>query len=228
MKTKPSVFHIIDLDRTLLDTSKLAERLRAIVAKNNADLALAIEREVEKYAQLTNSFFMFEYIAINAGHDALESYVEELNATTDVEDLLLPGAVNRMEFATSQPNWEMGILTYGSPHDQEIKLKLVGLDTKHRIITSTPKKGAIIASWKQPDGTYQLPDAFGGHTVDVLTFDDDKLVAFEDLPEDVLGQWITKSSMDSTFESDDLPGNVRAIADLESSIAYLKTKLITD
>jgi hypothetical protein len=226
MKRKLAVFHIIDLDRTLIDTSKLAKHLKEIVAIDNPDLALAIENEIQKYAQLNTSFFIFEFIAKHTGYDVLDKYIDELSAVLQASELLLPGAKSRMAFSNSQPEWGMGILTYGSPHDQEIKLKLAGLDSERRMITDNPKKGAVIASWKLPDGTYELPIEFGGQIADVLIFDDDKLVAFDDLPSDVLGQWITRASVDKIDDSQSLPENIQQVADLEASVMYLKTKLV--
>jgi len=226
MKANKTVFHILDLDRTLLDTSKLAQRLRAIIVRHDPDLGKDISIEFAKHVQQGTSFFIFDFIVDKIGHEKLNLYVNELNYTTPASELLLPGARERIAFAKSQPGWSMGILTYGSTRDQKIKLKLVGLQMERHIVTETPKKGAIIASWKLPNGKYKLPIEFGGHTVDALTFDDDKFIAFKDLPEDVLGQWVTHASVGGSTDMQKLPANVRPVANLNASIAYLKTKLL--
>ena len=200
MKPSQKVFHILDLDRTLLDTSKLARNLKKIIALHDTKLALAIDDQIKKHAKQQDSFFIFEFIAGQIGNDALNAYVDTLSEEVSPRELLLPGAIERLAFAKSQPGWGAGILTYGATRDQKIKLKLVGLQMERCIVTDTPKKGSIIASWKQPDGKYKLPIEFGGHLVDTLTFDDDKLLAFENVPGDVLCQWITKAAIGGTTE----------------------------
>jgi len=226
MKANSTVFHILDLDRTLLDTSKLAHHLKEIIARRDPELAHDINIEIMKHIKEGTSFFIFEYIAEQIHQEQFERYINELNYISPASELLLPGATERIAFAKSQPGWSMGILTYGAPRDQKIKLKLTGLQMERHIITDTPKKGAIIASWKLPNGKYKLPIEFGGHTVDKLTFDDDKFIAFKDLPEDVLGQWVTATSIGGSNEIRKLAANVRPVMNLEASIRYLKTKLI--
>lgn len=227
MKTNPTVFHILDLDRTLLDTSKLVHHLKEIIAHHDVQLSKDIGTELTSYAQQQKSFFIFEFIAKRVGYDNLNKYINELNYNVPANGLLLPGASERIAFAKSQPGWSMGILTYGSPHDQNIKLKLAGLQMERHFVTDEPRKGSLLASWKLPNGKYKLPVEFGGHTVDILTLDDDKLMAFTNLPEDVFGQWVTHASIGGAVEMQNLPDNIRAVANLEASIAYLKTKLIS-
>ena len=227
MKANPTVFQILDLDRTLLDTSKLAHHLKEIIARQDSQLSYDIDSELVKHAQQQKSFFIFEYIAKQIGHDRLNDYISELNYVVPAAELLLPGASERIAFAKSQPGWSMGILTYGSHRDQKIKLKLAGLQMERHLITDNPSKGSVLASWKLPSGKYKLPIEFGGHTVDILTLDDDKLIAFNDLPEGVHGQWITHASIGGAVEMQNIPVNVRPVPDLDASVAYLKMKLVS-
>ncbi len=227
MKANQTVFHILDLDRTLLDTSKLARTLKDLIARKDPSLAEAITAEAARHKQEKTSFFIFEYIAGHIGHDALNEYVHQLNYSVPASELLLPGASERIAFAKSQPGWSVGILTYGSKRDQMIKLKLAGLHLERHLITDSPKKGDIITSWKLPNGKFKLPIEFGGHSVDCITLDDDKLVAFENLPDDVYGQWVTHATIGGTVEMQKLLPNVRAVATLEESIQYLKQHLST-
>ena len=225
MKSNPTVFHVLDLDRTLLDTAKLVHHLKEIIARRDVQLSQDITTQLIEHSQRQTSFFIFDYIAERIGHDKLNGYISELNYSVPSRELLLPGASERIAFAKSQPGWSVGILTYGSSRDQKIKLKLAGLQMERHLITDKPKKGSLLASWKLPNGKYKLPIEFGGHTVDILTLDDDKLIAFADLPENVFGQWVTHASIGGVVEMQKLPSNVRMVPDLEASIAYLKTKL---
>jgi hypothetical protein len=226
MKTNQTVFQILDLDRTLLDTAKLGHYLKEIIARHNPQLVKDINGEMIKHLEQHSSFFIFEYISEQIGQEKLNEYIGELNYIAPASELLLPGATERIAFAKHQPGWSVGILTYGSKRDQMIKLKLAGLQLERSIITDTPIKGEILASWKRPDGKFQLPIEFGGHVVDKLTLDDDKIIAFHGLPDDVLGQWVTHASIGGATELTKLPENVHLVHNLEESIEYLKIKLV--
>jgi hypothetical protein len=226
MKANQTVFQILDLDRTLLDSAKLGQQLKEVIARHDEKLAHKINNEILKHTEARTSFFIFEYIAQEAGVEKLDSYVSELNYHAPASELLLPGAAERIAFGKSQPGWSVGILTYGSKRDQIIKLKLAGLQMERHLITNTPIKGELLASWKLPDGKFQLPIEFGGHVVDKLTLDDDKIVAFNGLPDDVLGQWVTHAFIGGATELQHIPDNVKMVPNLEASIEYLKTKLL--
>ena len=225
MKVNRKVFQILDLDRTLLNTSTLAHQLKEMVAKNDSQLAKSINDEIMRHQKERTSFFIFEYIAQKIGEEKFHTFIEELHKAAPSMELLLPGAKERINYAKSQPGWGMGIMTYGSKRDQMIKLKLIGLQFEHLLITENPHKGKIISSWQLEDGTFKLPIDFGGHVVDVVTLDDDKLIAFEYLPQGAYGQWITDASLGGSTELMHFSENVRVVPSLEASISYLKTKL---
>jgi len=219
------VFHILDLDRTLLNTSKLAHSLKQIVVQDDQELAGAIDAEIKEHFDNKTSFFIFEYIASKVGDLKFHTYIGELHKTLPKEALFLPGALERIAFAKSQPGWALGIMTYGSRRDQMIKLKLLGLHHEHLLITNTAEKGEIIATWLQPDGRFKLPIEFGGHIVDTVTLDDDKRVAFKGLPKGAYGQWISSAALGGTTDLQYFNENIRIVANLEGSVGYLKTKL---
>lgn len=225
MKANKKVFHILDLDRTLLDTSKLAHQLKEIIAHDDDHLASDIHDEIVKHYNEGTSFFIFEYIAERVGELQFGKYMDELQQRNPTLELFLPGSLERIAYAKSQPGWGMGIMTYGSKRDQMIKLKLLNLQFEHLLITDSPYKGEMIASWKLPNGKFKLPIEFGGHVVDSITLDDDKHSAFNHLPDGVYGQWVAHASLGGTTELQSISENVRVVPDLYASVAYLKTKL---
>jgi hypothetical protein len=224
MTAKQTGFQILDLDRTLLDTAKLARMVQKIVAVDDPQLADIIGQKLSLGTAQRASFFMFEFIGQHAGQAKLESYLAELTNTVCADDLLLPGALERIAFGKRQPGWDVGILTYGAPRDQLKKLQLVGLQHEKIIVTDTHQKGRLIASWKLPSGKYQLPPQFGGNVVDYITLDDDTIDSFTGLPSDASGQWITIASTDVTAAPQQLLSTVTPQADLQASIAFLTTK----
>jgi hypothetical protein len=224
MTAKRSVFQILDLDRTLLDTAKLARMVQEIIAVDNPQLSDTIGEKLLLGTAQRASFFMFEYIGLQVGQPKLESYIAELANKVSNDDLLLPGARERIAFGKSQSGWDVGILTYGAIRDQTIKLQLVGLQDEKFIVTDTHQKGRLIASWKSPSGQYQLPHQFGGQAVDSITLDDDTLDSFVGLPSDASGQWITIASTDVSKAPQQLLSNVTPQDDLQASIDFLTTE----
>lgn len=225
MKTDKKVFHILDLDRTLLNTSKLAHHLKEIVAEHDLALSIDIDSQIAKHFNNKTSFFIFDYISKKVGDGRFKEYLDELHRKAPAHELLLPGAQERIAFAKSRPGWGMGIMTYGSRRDQMIKLKLLGLQMERLLITNHPQKGEIIATWLQLDGRFKLPIEFGGHIVDIITLDDDKYIAFNHLPKGVYGQWISHATLGGSTELQYLPENVRVVHGLIGSIKYLRTIL---
>jgi len=225
MKPSQKVFHILDLDRTLLDTSKLSHALKEIIAKDDKSLAQNIHDEALKHAHARTSFFIFEYIAKRVGEEKLKVYLSQLHNELPAKTVFLPGAVERITFAKSKPGWGMGIMTYGSRRDQMIKLKLMGLHHERLLITNTPNKSEIIRQWKQEDGRFKLPLEFGGHTVNTLTLTDDKHVAFENLPAGIHGQWVSRAALGGVNELKYVSSNIRVYSNLERATAHLRQLL---
>lgn len=71
---------------------------------------------------------------------------------------------------------DFGIMTYGDPEYQRLKLELMGLSDVPVLVTSEPgAKASLIGSWRQDDGVFVLPDTLGGHEVERVILVDDKL-----------------------------------------------------
>lgn len=189
-----SLFQIFDFDRTLFDTSAFTKALTDEIDRTEPGMGAELDRQFEEAYSREETFFILRHLRSEKGDTWFEALVERVVEQKGAESLMLPGARERLAFAdtlaTQHPAW--GILTYGDEVDQLMKLRIAGLEDAPLVIADTPDKGAIIASWKQSDGTFKLPDAFGGATVERLTFEDDKLRAFIGLPENARGIWITQ------------------------------------
>jgi len=219
------VFHALDLDRTLLNTALLAQELENIVAERIPGFEKELHDQMAAYIQRGESFFIFEYFISKHGREAMQACVTELQRRFSTDDLLMPGAKERLAFATSRPEWGVGIITYGSSITQKIKLHLCGLDSYPLLITNSPIKSASIASWQQPTGEFVLPEEFGGVTVDTVVLDDDKLEAFRGLPSNTWGNWLTTDPAAPGKLTQDLAGRVEIVANLTAVIASLEQKL---
>ena len=191
---KPSVFQAIDLDRTLFNTSHFVELIMARVEEWEPGLGKKLEARFEEAYKNETTFFALDFIRQRFGDEKYEGLIATIAAETNPDELLLPGARERLaradELSDVRPSF--GIVTYtNNASDQLMKLRLVGLENVPLMITDTPHKAKVIESWQQADGTFRLPQEFGSSVVETITLEDDKLRAFVGLPDGVQGVWIT-------------------------------------
>ena len=189
-----SFFQVLDFDRTLFDTSAFAKALTDEIDRTEPGMGTELDRQFEEAYSREETFFILRHLRQVKGDDWLETLVERIVAKNGAESFMLPYARERLAFADTvsslRPAW--GILTYGDEIDQLMKLRIAGLHDAPLVIAPTPDKGEILASWVDGDGRFTLPAAFGGETVDRISFEDDKLRAFVGAPKNVRGIWITQ------------------------------------
>ena len=191
MTSNAKTYYLLDLDRTLFDTIGASDLLIALVAEYSGELAHHIRTQIDEYNQIGASFAIRDVIVEQAGEErALEiekAFIEEGARRS----LLLPGAVELMEWIREASSAKFGILTYGSVKGQTMKITAASLQQLPFLITQEKHKGELIASWKQPEG-YHLPEELGGETVEQIVLVDDRIFSFEGLPEASIGYWITQ------------------------------------
>ncbi len=218
-----SLFQLIDLDRTLFDTSAFVKALTDEIDRIEPGMGTELDARFEEAYKKEVTFFVLRHLRKEKGDAWLEDLVARVVAERGAESFMLPGARERLLFADTyagnQPAW--GILTYGDEVDQRMKLRIAGLESAPLLITDTPDKGSIIASWLQPNGTFKLPDSFGGALVEHLTFEDDKLRAFQSLPVGVTALWVTNAQQDFA-KGVVIPEEIIPVDNLIQSIDYIK------
>ena len=219
-----TLFQVIDFDRTIFDTSKFALLVTAELETLWPGMGKTLDEQFEVAYKNRETFFVFRYIREAIGNDALEELVKTVVDKVGVDALLMPGARERLEFAeqigTQQPAW--GILTYGDAEDQYMKLRIAGFKDTPTILLETPDKSEIIATWKNDDGTFTLPEEFGGHVVTNVSLEDDKLRAFNNIVEGTIGIWM-KNELNDLVAGETIPDGVVTVANMYESIEYLKS-----
>lgn len=211
------VFHAHDLDRTLIDTGKMVEVVDDVLKRRYPMLLAAIRQVDSDYMKPGKSFPLIDTVADLLGEKEMERFTTHFQGSVDRNELLLPGALERLEHAKSRPEWSSGILTAGRPAGQLWKMQQVGLDSEPHLIVDSSRKGKLIASWVIDPARQQIqvPAEFGGGIYDTLIIDDDKDVAFDDLPEFCYGNWVWKEG--STRETP-LPPHTVQVPDLYAAI----------
>lgn len=149
---------------------------------------------------------------------SLESALMEFGQTHQTlqagQKYLLPGAIELLSFL-QQKTISHGILTYGQANWQRAKILATGLADLPAVITEHTDKGALIASWRQASGAYQLPPELGGQFVEQIMLIDDKIYSFDGLPADALGLYCGGG------QAENLPRNVQSITNLSEAQDYI-------
>jgi hypothetical protein len=225
MTASRRIFQVIDFDRTLFDTSLFVKRITEALDKETPGLGAALDEQFEKAYAEERSFFLFRYLREQMGDSTFEALVESVVQREGAETFMLPGARDRIAYADTisslRPSW--GILTYGDEVDQQMKIRTAGLTDAPLLIHDSPEKGRLLASWQNSDGTFALPEVFGGHIADEIIFEDDKLRAFEGAPDTVQGIWVTQFD-DAGRRMGEAGLAVVPVKHLAESVEYLKRR----
>ena len=217
-------FYILDLDRTLFNTEKAMDVMRGVVALHNSDLASALAQRFEEYTLLGESFSVRDFIIENVGEEEMAKIEEKYHEIGLQQDLLHDGAKELIELARTKEKTDVGILTYGSPLGQAMKIHAAtGLEGIPFLVTSETFKGQLIASWRQDDDLYHLPVELGGFVTKNIIFVDDKPFSFKGLPIDVIG-YLVDSGYDAGIQN--IPTNVKIVQNLNEVIALEKSRVV--
>ena len=184
-------FYALDLDRTLLDTVKAADLFRSVVAEHDVVLAETLAQEVEDYSLRGKSFSMRDFIAERAGEPVTAEIEAKFIKVAATHNLLNAGAKELIAFIETLPDADFGILTYGSPSGQMMKIRAAGLASIRHLVTSEAFKGQQISSWRTQDGFYSLPEPLGGGRAATVVLVDDKSFSFQGLASDCRGYWVS-------------------------------------
>jgi len=217
-----STYYILDLDRTIFDTVKATILMEGVVALHDASLAASLGSKFEETNALGESFSIRDFIAESVGEEETLKIQEKYKAAAIGQDLLMPGARELMAYIHTLEHDMFGIMTYGSPLGQAMKIQAAGLGDVPTLITQETFKGAEIATWRQADGLYHMPTELGGVTAKEIVFIDDKPFSFKGLPVDCRG-YLVKSVFDAGIEK--IPTAVVPVSSLSEIISAEKARL---
>jgi len=215
------LFQVIDFDRTIFDTALFIEALTTYVDREHPGLGKGLKEAVEAAYKQEKTFFLLRYLREALGLKKFEALVDQVILENGSEAFFLPGARERLAMAESLTDARpaFGIVTFGDEVDQLMKIHAVKLDMVPVLVTKTPQKAEVVASWLTPTGYFRLPEVFGGTLVEEITIEDDKLRAFHDLPENVTGIWVME---DPGEKINDMPVGIHHVKNLRESIQLLK------
>lgn len=217
--SKDHPFYVLDFDRTLADTDKLLDVFIQI-ANQYVDLPQkTVEAADANVKQTGDSFdtatYVRDYLREHNRAEAWERLERQFIHESRALDMLLPGAAELLETLESR-DINYGILTYGNPPWQHLKLTAAGFNHVPRIVIVTKQKGVIMRSWQQPDGTFRLPREFGGGEASEIVLVDDKAVSFEGFPDiSARGYWVLDPARELLSQQGEVPATVQRLKALD-------------
>ena len=192
---------VLDLDRTLINTSKITELVFSFLAKSGVETDRIHEAMTYVEAQSGNSFFLFDYIEAEFSNELLEAVKDAIindDARLDElrQDLLCPGA-DRLIYALESQETPWVIVTYGEKNYQKFKIalfsKLIGREPEDvpSIITDTKNKSEwAVEQWFSDDTEFgEVPAGVTGEQllIRTVTIVDDKTSNLQSLDARVVG-----------------------------------------
>ncbi len=219
------VFYIVDFDRTLVDTDKLNEVFFEIAEQYHAISREQIAKADADVKRTGDSFDTAGYVKDRLAAEGRseewqlleKQYIHESRAL----NYLLPGAAELLEWLAANGK-RYGILTYGNPLWQHLKLTAAGFNHVKHIIMEQKEKGRFISGWQRADETFRIPEAFGGGTAERIVLIDDKAVSFAAFPlTPSTGYWVCDPAYELESQKGNVPQNVTRYTTLEDMLHLL-------
>ncbi len=218
-------FYVVDFDRTLADSDKLLDVFISI-ANYYTDISYEQIKKIDADIKIKGDSFdtarhvrdqLIDRGMLAQWHQLEKQYIHESRSL----NMLLPGAAQLLEFFTTTSR-RYGILTYGNPLWQHLKLSASGFNHVPRIVTTQKKKGNYIASWQRDDKIFSLPDEFGGGEAAKIVLIDDKAVSFDGIPgRPSRGYHVVNYDTALPAQRGEVPGNVTRVTSLYEVIERL-------
>ncbi len=224
-ETKIDEFYIVDFDRTLVDSDKLLEVFIEIAEDYVSISSEQIAKVHEDVKARGDSFDTASYVRdhlVEAEEgekwsELEKRYIHESRAL----NYLLSGATDLLDWLSTHDK-RYGILTYGNPLWQRLKLTAAGFNHVPRIVTEHKHKGRLIRSWRQPDDTFRIPHELGGGVAGRVILIDDKAVSFDEFPDEPSrGLWVLDPARELPSQQGEVPGNVTRCNNLQVVIENL-------
>lgn len=223
-----NIYYVLDLDRCLANTGKLYNLLEQIVAERTSVMHEGSEQAQTMTERSGGSFDTVSFVRERleeVGQSELWDVLEnEFIHRAKMEDMLEPGAKTFIKIL-DDAHIPYGILTFGGETWQRMKLQATNLEKIPYLITHTKEKGRLLASWRQANGTFQLPEELVVNNIanaSSLVLVDDKVISFVDLPQGVKGILVRPEGNTSASETV-VPEAVVQVRDLIVAKDLIKT-----
>lgn len=220
-------FYIIDFDRTLVDSDKLFEAFVQLADKYYKISRDQLDKAHLDFIKRGDSFDTASYVRNHLidedrlyEWDGLEKrYIHEARSM----NMLLPGAAELLEWLAAKGK-RYGMLTYGNPMWQRMKLSASGFNHMNHIVMVHKEKSKLINSWHKPDGSFRIPDELGRGEASSIVLIDDKAISFNGFPESPsMGYWVCDPMSEMPSQHGVVPDNVTRFNNLLDVVRALQS-----
>ncbi|MDB5176758.1 MAG: hypothetical protein JWN75_426 [Candidatus Saccharibacteria bacterium] len=205
-------FYVVDFDRTLADSEKLLEVFMT-VSEQHLDIPREeiekVDRDVKSRGDTLDIVnYVRDQLAARDQNEQWEEVERQFIHESRGLNMLLPGAAELLDFLKDN-NHRYGILTYGSPMWQRMKITAAGFKYVPHIITQSKEKGRFIRHWQLDDQTFMIPKELGGGAADRVVLIDDKADSFIEFPDsNSVGYWVLDPNHELPAQQGSVPANV--------------------
>jgi phosphoglycolate phosphatase-like HAD superfamily hydrolase len=221
-----SEFIVVDYDRTLADADKQLAIFIEVAEQHGAisrDQIMAADADVKlRGDSLDTAKYVRDHLREQNRLDEWQNLERQFIHESRFLNVMLPGATEMLEWL-KQNGKRHGILTYGNPLWQRMKLTAAGFNHYPHIIMERKEKGRFITGWQTDDGIFAIPHEFGGGVADSVVLIDDKAVSFADFPgAPSRGIWVVDKANMLPSQKGEVPDNVSHVTDLTTIIDILE------
>lgn len=207
-------FYALDLDRTLIDTTKVYQQL--IKQLDDSSIKDLLDNDRSSVEVSGGSFDVGESLVRAIGQARAQTLLTDFAERTQQnrQQFLLPGA-GELVTAIEKSAYLFGVVTTGGDLWQSTKLCATGFDSYPHLITANKYKGQMVKQWLDAG---RLPNELGGGAVHEVVLVDDKAVSFQDLPPEAARGYCVQNGPALLSQQGELPANVKLVADLDAVI----------
>jgi len=224
-ETTVDTFYIVDFDRTLADSDKLLEVFMT-VSERHLDIPREeiekVDRDVKARGDtLDIVHYVRDRLAANDQNELWEEVEKQFIHESRGLNMLLPGAAELLDLLKNNHH-PFGILTYGSPMWQRMKITAAGFKYVPHIITESKEKGRFIRHWQQEDQSFAIPKELGGVNARSVVLIDDKADSFIEFPDtNAKGYWVLDPDHELPAQQGSVSANVARYINLFDLIPNL-------
>ena len=225
-------FFVIDFDRCLGNIEGSFDILKEVVhdlGVVDRQVFKSMREEVESDGLTFSALEQITKRTPSVNLDDIEKlYLERANLEPD--NLLEPGAMEFINFLR-KTSINFCIMSFGDVRWQTIKIQSSGIGMVPMAIVGNVKKSDYIRKWlDRGSGTFQIPERFFVDNMSKMSNEvvlvDDKISAFENLPKEARGYYVSGSSSKYlTKQIGKLPSSVIHISHIDEIITYESKKI---
>lgn len=192
---------LLDLDRTLSSVEVVMDAVEHVCEAMGLDYGLIAEQK--RVTEAHGHSFSAPTVFRSLWPEKLEEFTDRIRII-DHLDCIYPDAKKFLNKLKTE-NTAHVIITYGDPLWQETKLHFGGVESIPYIICDIPEKSVLLKQYLR-DGVFELHTQAGIVRTKSVTLVDDKLEAFEEMPQGSSAVYINRSGKDVS-----VPPHVREV-----------------